>query len=132
MQVEKILIEATYKKDNGIWVLNTDLLALKNGFTITEQTIVYFPPGQVAGNHRHPRQEAMIGIGENLFLYWKDEKDITHKEHMNEKGEIYLFIVHSLVPHAVINQSTDQSAIIYEYADDKQHDVEAIDVVSIN
>ncbi len=122
MVPEKIVITPTYKKDNGVWVLNTQTIVFPQRFQIVEQSIVYIPPHQYGGNHKHPRVECFIGIGNNLELWWQDEQGRTNKELMNDSN-LCLFLMPSYVPHLVYNGSSEHSAILYEYANDKQHDV---------
>ena len=131
MEVVRQIIEPTYKRDTGVWVLHTQTVAIAPDFVVKEQSIVSIPPLQIGGNHKHPRREAFLGFGKELFLVWQDADQQLHEEAMNADDTIYLFLVESLVPHAVINKSSDSTAILYEYADDTQHDVVPVPVIKI-
>ncbi|NTU73651.1 hypothetical protein HGB07_05820 [Candidatus Roizmanbacteria bacterium] len=127
MNIRKLAIEPTYKKENGLWSLNIRDLLPKIEFIPVEQSLILIPPNQFGGNHKHPRTEAFIGVGRRLELIWKDDEGALHEEAMNEE-KLYLFIVPPFVPHAVINKSSDMDAILYEFADAKQHEVELIEI----
>lgn len=114
-------VEPTYKKENGLYVL--DIYGIEPPFLVKERSLVCIPAGQFGGNHKHPRQEAFIGIGEELELVWQVGAEIYRKK-MNPNGEPKLFVIPPFVPHAVINHSPENSAVLIEYADDVQHDVE--------
>lgn len=129
MEITKIFIEPSYKKDNGLWVLHIDPLLLPTEFHAVEQSLVSIPPQEAGGNHKHPRQEAFIATSKYLMLYWIDEKGEKHEEVMFDGNKLVLFIVSPYTPHAVLNTSINSSALLYEFANDKQHDVEIIKVV---
>ncbi len=118
----------TYKKpDMEVWVLNIDDIPLDKG-KIQDQQIVHFAPKSIGGNHKHPRTEWFIGIGD-LALLWLDEKNQLHEEHMHPNGQILLIEVPPFLPHAVINKSETQNAVLFEYADGKMKDVERVSVL---
>lgn len=118
MNVEKWTIDPTYAKDNGAWALNTQSLTVDLGFQPVEQALIWLPPGQVAGNHRHPRREALIGLGYAAFFLWQDTAGTVHREAMNPEGRIQVFTIPSNVPHAVVNESLHHPVVLYEYFDD--------------
>lgn len=121
----------TYKKENGLWLLNTDSPDLPMDFSIHERNIVYIPAGEFGGNHRHPRQEAFIGIGSNLELIWQDQDGQRHVETMSPEGKgdlLALFVVRSMTPHAVVNRGQD-AAVLIEFADSPQHDLEPVNLL---
>lgn len=126
MSIQKIKIKPKYKKENGLYVIDID--NIKIPFKIRERSVVYIPPNQFGGNHKHPRQEAFIGIGEGLEIVWmQNNKKI--KEKMNPKGEIFLFTIPSYLSHAVINKSKEDFGILVEYASDMQKDVESREII---
>lgn len=86
------------------------------------------PSNQIAGNHKHEKQEALLGIGATVFL-WQDGNGQLHEEVMNPDDELYLFIISSGIPHAVINKSPNEPAILYEYFDDVQKNVKKVDLL---
>lgn len=101
-----IPFQPTYKKtDSDIWILNIDDVPVDVNL-INDQQIVYLGPKAVGGNHAHPRTEWFIGI-----------------------GDLKLITVPPFLPHAVVNQSPSSMAILYEFADMKQKDVESITVI---
>lgn len=118
----------TYKKsDSDVWVLNTDDIPI-NQDLIKDQQIVHLAPRAIGGNHKHPRTEWFIGIGD-LVLVWLDESGKRHEEHMHPNGQIKLITVTPFLPHAVVNRSQDQVGILFELADGKMTDVESARVV---
>ena len=129
MVVSKIPLEASYRKDNGIWVLHLDTVVLPADFQIAEHSLVSVPPQTIAGNHRHKRAEAFIATGKDLIFHWLDTKGRRHSDPMFVDGELMLFVVPSDVPHAVENKSSHSPEILYEFADNKEHIVERVSVV---
>lgn len=117
----------TYKKpESEVWVLNTDDIPVDSS-KIKDQQIVHLAPGSIGGNHKHPRVEWFIGIGDLLF-HWLDENGKAHSEHMNPNGEIRLIEVPPFLPHAVENASSTQNGVLFEMADGKMVDVEKVSV----
>lgn len=114
--VEKITIQPSFTYPNGVWNLNLADIKLPEGFLKKEEKLLCIPAGAVGGNHSHPRTEIFIGVGENLLLVWEDAEGTRHKENMSDAGAQCMFIVHSLTPHAVVNNGT-QAALLLEIAD---------------
>ena len=129
-QFMKLKIEPLHysyiKPDGGIWVLNYDDIPVNKEFVQDEQ-LVHFAPGSVGGNHRHPRREWFIGIGDLVFI-WLDNEGKVHQEEMNPGGQIMLISVPPHLPHAVANLSEDRFGILYEMADGKMKDGKAVKV----
>src|SRR5579872_3701093 len=117
-EVDRIEIEPTYQRDNGLWVLQIRDSMLPNDFQLVEQSIVNIPPKQFGGNHKHPRSEIFIGLHRDLKLIWIDKEGMNHEEQMYGNGKLLMFVVSAFVPHAVINMSTEQEAVLYEFAND--------------
>jgi quercetin dioxygenase-like cupin family protein len=126
MEVTIQSIEPTYRKENGVWVLN--LSDLKIPFQASERAVVSIPSGEIAGNHKHPRKESFVGLGELIF-HWVDKEGNHKSEHMNKDGRLFLITVESGVPHAVQNTAKDLPGYLYEHADGPQRDVERVIVV---
>jgi uncharacterized RmlC-like cupin family protein len=123
-----ITLDYTYKKpDVDVWILNTDDIPIDKSL-IKDQQIVHLAPRAIGGNHKHPRTEWFIGIGDLVFV-WLDEQGIKHEEYMHPNGEIKLITVPSLLPHAVVNKSKNQVGVLFEFADGKQENVEQVKVV---
>lgn len=118
----------TYKKAGAdVWVLNTDDIPLDKA-KVKDEQIVYLAPNNAGGNHKHPRTEWFVGIGELIFI-WLDDVGKKHEEHMNPEGRLLLFEVSPFLPHAVANRSDDTAGILFEMADGKLETEEAVKVV---
>lgn len=128
MTVEKKIIEPEYKKDEGFWVIRTQEQFDQIPFEVQEQSLITIPSGEIGGNHKHPRKEAFIGLGEKLYLVWQDSDGKVHEEKMEDEN-VNLFIIPTMIPHAVINKSKIAVATLYEYASEPQHDVERVELV---
>jgi hypothetical protein len=117
----------TYKKpDTEVWVLNFDDIPVPTE-KIKDRQIVHLAPQSVGGNHKHPRTEWFVGIGELEFV-WLDENGHQQKTHMNPNGEILLIEVPPFLAHAVRNISATERAVLIEFADGKMVDVEKVEV----
>lgn len=117
----------TYKKpESEVWVLNTDDIPVQKEI-IKDQQIVHLAPLSVGGNHKHPRTEWFIGIGD-LYFVWLDEDGARHEESMHPDGQIVLIEVPPYLPHAVVNKSKDKVGILFEMADEKMEKVEQVKV----
>ncbi|QQS38392.1 hypothetical protein IPM62_03330 [Candidatus Woesebacteria bacterium] len=118
----------TYKKpDTDVWVLNTEDIPIDKKL-IKDMQIIHLAPKSIGGNHKHPRIEWFIGIGDLTFV-WLDEKGEKYTEHMHPNGQIRLITVPPHIPHAVVNESQDKTAVLFEMADGKMKDVEQVKVV---
>jgi hypothetical protein len=126
--IKKIPIEPAYRKDNGGWNLSTDSLPIPEKFKVKERNLVYIPPGEFGGNHKHPRSEAFVGVGNDLSIVWRDKKGNRHEDKMMEGVNLYLIIVEPFTPHAVVNRDSS-FAILIELADGVQRDVERSEVL---
>ena len=128
MNVRKLAIEPAYKKENGAFAIDTQSVLPNDAFHVIEQFIISLPAGEVAGNHRHARKEALLGLGEALYFLWQDGDNVIHEEAMNPEGHLYLFLIPSNVPHAVANKSPNKPAVLYEYFDDVYSSVERVNI----
>lgn len=119
----------TYKKeDSDVWVLNKDDIPVDLTMVKDEQ-IVYLAPGSIGGNHKHPRTEWFIGIGD-LYFHWLDENGVKQSEHMHPDGQILLIEVPPYLAHAVENISSEMFGILFEMADGKMKNIERVSVLS--
>ncbi len=125
---KKIPIEPAYRKDNGLWNLSTNSLPFPKDFKIAERNIVYIPTGEFGGNHKHPRTEAFVGVGEDLFIVWQDNAGKKQEDMMTGGKQLYLFIVEPFTPHAVVNRGSG-FAILAEFADGPNINVERAEVL---
>ena len=120
----------TYKKpDTDVWVLNTDDIPVDHTL-IKDSQIAHLGPQSSAGNHKHPRQEWIVGFGDLVFI-WLDEAGTRQEQHMNPDGQLFLIHVPAFVPHAVLNRSLDKPGMLFEYADAKAGDVEKVEIISV-
>jgi uncharacterized cupin superfamily protein len=108
--------------------LETLSLPLPENFQIKERNVVYIPAGEFGGNHKHSRTEAFIGIGEQLFIVWLDDKGKKHEDKMMDGEQLFFFIVEPFTPHAVINKGSG-FAVLVELADRSNDDVERFEVL---
>lgn len=122
-------IDPTYRKETvDVWVLNFDDIPV-DAKLIYDRQIVQLGPGSVGGNHKHPRTEWFVAMGD-LVLVWQDEVGDTHQQHMNPNDQLYLVEVPSLLPHAVVNRSKTQFGVLYEMGDGKMKDVQKVAISS--
>lgn len=128
MKVDVIPIQ----QDNNGKFLKLDLnrLPLPPDFLNSRQMMIVIPPGEIGGNHKHPRREIFISLSDDLELHWIDEKGLTHRQKMKDKNQFYLFNIHPFVPHAVVNRSQSSDALLLELYDEEQFDVELFPVLS--
>jgi len=110
------------------WALNFDSVPI-DWDNIKDKRIVYLGPGLVGGNHRHPRTEWFIGMGDLVFV-WLDEDGVRKETPMFPDGKVKMITVPSFVPHAIINRSDDQFAILLELGSGKLEHVEPMDVLT--
>lgn len=127
MVVEKRVIEPAFKRENGLFIIDIDEVKLPEDFEAIERSVVYIPPKQIGGNHKHPRKEIFIGLGD-LELIWIDEDGEVHKEEMGGK-ELKIFVIESMIPHTLKNNSESKFGVLIEFASEKQHGVEEIKLV---
>lgn len=115
----------TYKKeDSDVWVLNKNDIPIDFG-QVKDEQIVHLAPRSIGGNHKHPRIEWFIGIGQ-LYFHWIDEDGNNKSEPMNPNGNILLFEVPSYLSHAVENRSKGQFGVLFEMADGEMDEVENV------
>ena len=129
MKPDKIAIEPTYKKENGVWALSLEAIPIPIHFRPRKKSIICLPPESTAGNHKHQRTEIFVGIGEELEIVWLDKDGEQKSDLMNPKGKLYVFKVPPYLPHAIRNNSTKHSAYLLEHASTTQREVEAIKVI---
>lgn len=120
----------TYKKqDSDVWVLNIDDIPIDKSM-MKDQQIVHLAPQSVGGNHKHPRTEWFVAMGD-LVLSWIDENGDKKEEHMNPNGKLKLITMPSFLAHAITNRSRTQTGILFELSDEKMRAVEKIEVAKL-
>lgn len=121
-------LQPTYRKaDSDIWVLNIEDIPVPTE-PVNDRQLVHLSPGNIGGNHSHPRTEWFVAIGKNITFYWLDEAGWLCHEQMAPEGEILLFEVPPFLPHAIKNES-EQSGMLMEFGSDKMKDVERVMVI---
>jgi len=121
-------IAYSYKREHiDLWKLNLDDIPIDKD-EIKQSEIIHFPPGSIGGNHKHPRIEWFIGIGE-LILYWLDESGQKHEKFLYSGDGLLLVKIPPYLPHAVRNISEFKFGILFEYANAKQYDVQKVKVI---
>jgi uncharacterized RmlC-like cupin family protein len=128
MEIKKIRIQPTHAAA-GRWQLNMSQVPLPEHFVVKKQCIVSIEKGLFAGNHKHARSEVLLGLHPDLVFIWEDENGKRHKEAMHPNGELILFVVPPLLPHVVINNSKESSAILYEWTDSEDVTVEKVNLI---
>lgn len=126
--VERITLPPTYIKENGTWVLNLKDIVFPSYFIPKEQSLISIAPLQFGGNHKHPRMEAFIATSP-MKLVWIDDENRQREEQMYTAGQITIYLMPPYIPHAVINTSA-QSVLLYEFANEPQHDVQIVSLTS--
>lgn len=125
MEVDITSIREFDERSNGILKINLDNLPLPVEFSNHQQTLIYIPPMQYGGNHKHPRREIFISLSNNVEVHWIDKNGTKYINKMREGNQIYMFDVHPFVPHAIVNLSKKSPAVISELTNVHQHDVES-------
>ncbi len=124
----KILkFKPTYKKEDGLVVIDEGSVPIPEGFSIIERSVVVFPPGSKGGNHKHPRTELFYTNG-NLVLICLDNGVKKEISMAPEDGEYKLFVMSPGLSHVVVNR-TNGELIMFEFADEEQHDVETAKII---
>ncbi|MCA9369146.1 MAG: hypothetical protein H6773_02020 [Pseudomonadales bacterium] len=119
----------TYKRDDtDLWVLNTDDLPIRKDL-IKDQQIIQFAPKSFGGNHSHQRIEWFIGIGD-LTLIWVDQNGKKHTQNMSSKENVLLFEIPPHLPHAVLNNSETDIAVLFEFADQKMSNTKQVEIIT--
>lgn len=125
--VQVIPLTPKVKKDNGLFILDTDALPFPASFSKKESGAVYIPAGQTAGNHRHPRQEAFVCFQKDVELHWIDADGTKQMRQLADNGSP-MFVVSSMVPHAVVNKSGIAACLLY-FGDGPLLNAETMEVV---
>src|SRR4051794_23793012 len=100
-----INVEPTFKLENGVWVLDIDGIVLPDNIRVVEKMIVSIPPQKFAGNHKHPRSEAFIGLGEELEFAWLDAHAKIKKRSLMQGRKLFLTLTPPYLPHVIVNRS---------------------------
>lgn len=124
MEVDIIPVYEFDARIDGLLKVDLDKLPLPSDFINQHQILIYIPPMQFGGNHKHPRREIFFSLNDNIELHWIDKNGTTHVNKMREENQIYIFDVHPFVPHAIVNLSQKLAAVLLEFTNDRQHNVE--------
>lgn len=129
MRVDIIPIQNFDKRESGLLKIDLSKLPLPLDFLNLHQIMIYIPPMQFGGNHKHPRREIFISLSDDLELHWVDQDGVTHVNKMKDKDQLFIFDVQPFVPHAIVNLSQTAAAVLLELADNDQNDVEPYNVL---
>jgi len=124
-EIISIPVTPRYAREDGLTVFDSARQELNGIFEVEDLAFVTIPSAAIGGNHSHPRTEAFIALTKGLVLHWLDSSGTKQTK---ELGPQELTIVAPNVPHAVQNTS-DEIAVLIEYADALQHDVERVALV---
>ncbi len=104
--------------EKGRWLLDSNDFMLPEDFKAVQSAVVGFRPNGWAANHRHGRQEILLGLAGDLYLIWRDVKGERHEEKMlRDDGRLQIFVIAPNVPHLVENRSASASGALYEWSD---------------
>lgn len=109
-------------RENGL--IKLDLKNLPIPETFTYQYVISIPAGVIGGNHKHRHQEIFFSTDEHLEVHWINAKGEKEHSKFKEGNALYLFHIPAGTPHAVINTSKDNPAVLIEFADQKSIGVE--------
>lgn len=126
MHVDIIPITKLDKRSNGILKIQLNSLPLPSEYVNYHPVLIYIPPLQYGGNHKHSHREMFISLSQDVEVHWIDENGMKQVNTMRENDEIYLFVIHPLVPHAIVNVSKESPAVILEWTDSSRHNAESI------
>ena len=126
--MEILRFKPTYKKEDGLVVIDDLSVPLPEGFDVKVQSIVIFPPEAKGGNHKHPRKEFFYSPGDLTLIYLDENGEKKEVSMASENGEYKLFVIPPDLPHVVVNQ-TDNEIVMVEFADEEQHDVEVVKLI---
>ncbi|MCA9371344.1 hypothetical protein KC726_00435 [Candidatus Woesebacteria bacterium] len=127
MSITQKIIKPSYARQSGLWVLHVHDIIQHIDFVVKETNVIYIPPGVAGGNHKHPRIEAFFAPEEGLELIFQ-EKGTIKKLPMKSDGNLCIFTIAPMVPHAVFNNSKKPLPLI-EFADGPMQDVQKITLI---
>ena len=125
MKVDVIPVSKFHKRTDGLLIVDLADLPLPSDFLNQHQILIYFPPMQFGGNHKHPRREIFFSLSDDVELHWIDQNGAKHVRKMKEENQIYIFDVQPFVPHAIVNLSKKSTAVVLELTDARQSGVES-------
>lgn len=118
----------TYKKEDGLVVIDDVSVPLPENFKTRIQSTVVFPAGAMGGNHKHPRLEAFYSTSDLTLIYLDENGEKKEMSMAPEEGEYKLFVIPPNLPHAVVNR-TEKEVVMVEFANEEQHDVEVFELI---
>jgi uncharacterized RmlC-like cupin family protein len=127
MNIDVIELGSSYRRENGLAALDFD--AIKVPFAAVERYLYRIPSGVAGGNHRHPRWEAFVAIGQGMELIWTDAEGSRHQIMMDAGDNFRMFVIPPYMPHAVVNRA-HETGVLVEWASEKQHDVQRVELIS--
>lgn len=124
MKVDITPLTTIDKRSNGLRKFDLHDVPLPPEFTLQFHSLILIPPLGVAGNHRHPRRELFISLSDDLEMHWIDERGFKQINKMKNGDHFYIFDVQSLVPHVIFNLSKTSDAIVLEFSNCQQFNVD--------
>ncbi len=102
----------------GRWVLDDLDVPKVDNVVPARGAFVCIGPNGWAANHRHQRQELLLGLSGDPYLIWRDSKGMCHEEQMvSSEGTLRLYFIPSGTPHLVENRSPHSPAVLHEWSD---------------
>ena len=102
----------------GRWLLAIDDMVFPEEFHQLAGAFVHLEPEAWAANHKHERQEVLLGLAGDLYLIWRDADGTRHEAAMlRTDGQPQAFFIPDWVPHLVENRSPQAAAALYEWFD---------------
>lgn len=126
--MEILKFEPTYKKEDGLVVIDDVSVPLPDNFKMRIQSTVVFPAGAMGGNHKHPRLEAFYSISDLTLIYLDENGEKKEMSMAPEEGKYKLFVISSNLPHTVVNR-TEKEAVMIEFANEEQYGVEVVKLI---
>ncbi|HSW98468.1 MAG TPA: hypothetical protein VLF71_01375 [Candidatus Saccharimonadales bacterium] len=109
---------APTRTKEGRWLLAEPDVVFPDGFQRLGGAIVHLNPNAWAANHKHQRQEVLLGLAGNLYLVWRDSDGSRHETPLlRTDGQLQAFFIPPWVPHLVENRSATADAALYEWVD---------------
>ena len=96
MKVDVIPVSKFNKRTDGLLIVDLADLPLPSDFLNQHQILIYFPPMQFGGNHKHPRREIFFSLNDDVELHWIDQNRTKHIRKMKKKIK-FIYLMFSLL-----------------------------------
>lgn len=105
MGIQQIPVRPLYRKDNGMYVVDVTNIPFPTEEVFLERVAISIPAGV-------KRAEAFISFTEGVDCFWRDDSGAIQVVSLLQRGQIFLTIVPSFVPHAVWNRSATTAFLV--------------------